>query len=55
LSLLLILDFPVLGPASPVSFSFLTTGSIFIFAFFYSWLWVEMGLIIFYRLKRMII
>jgi hypothetical protein len=55
MSLLFILQFPVLGPAVSVSFSFLTTGSIFIFAFFYSWLWVEMGLIIFKRLKKMII
>jgi hypothetical protein len=55
MSLLFILDFPVLGPASPGSFSFLTTGIIFIFAFLYSWLWVEMVLILYKRLKRMII
>jgi hypothetical protein len=53
--LLFILEFPVLGAAVSVSFSLLTTGSIFIFAFLYSWLWVEMGLIFFHRLKRMII
>ncbi|MEL3973695.1 hypothetical protein AAEO50_15515 [Rossellomorea oryzaecorticis] len=55
ISLLFILRFPVLGPAFPVSFSILTTGSIFIFALLYSWLWVEMALILFKRLKRKII
>ncbi|QGQ45861.1 hypothetical protein [Metabacillus sediminilitoris] len=55
MSLLFILQFPVLGPVVSVSFSFLTTGSIFLFAFLYSWLWVEIALIIFKRLKRIII
>ncbi|MGM0753781.1 MAG: hypothetical protein ACQET6_17865 [Bacillota bacterium] len=55
MSLLFILGFPVLGPASPGSFSFLTTGIIFLFAFLYSWLWVELALILYKRLKRMII
>ncbi|CAM3837690.1 hypothetical protein GCM10009865_48940 [Aeromicrobium ponti] len=55
ISLLFIFHFPVLGPAFSVSFSFLTTGSIFLFAFLYSWLWVEMALIIFKRLKMIII
>lgn len=55
LSLLFIFHFPVLGPAVSDSFSFLTTGSIFLFAFLYSWLWVEIALIIFKRLKMIII
>ncbi|WP_408006897.1 hypothetical protein ACJROX_19690 [Pseudalkalibacillus sp. A8] len=55
MSLLFIFHFPVLGPAVSDSFSFLTTGSIFLFAFLYSWLWVEIALIIFKRLKMIII
>ncbi|WP_221563095.1 hypothetical protein [Alkalihalobacillus sp. TS-13] len=55
MSLLFIFHFPVLGPAVSDSFSFLTTGSIFIFAFLYSWLWVEIALIIFKRFKVIII
>ncbi|MGR3765737.1 hypothetical protein [Rossellomorea sp. NS-SX7] len=54
MSLLFIFHFPVLGPAFPASFSFLTTVSIFLFAFLYSWLWVEMALFIFKRIKMMI-
>ncbi|CAH0318059.1 hypothetical protein SRABI96_05319 [Peribacillus sp. Bi96] len=53
MSLIFIFHFPVLGPAVSVSFSFLTTG--FLFAFSYSWLWVEIALIIFKRLKMIII
>lgn len=54
-SLIFIFHFPVLGPAVSDSFSFLTTVSIFLFAFLYSWLWVEIALIIFKRLKMIII
>ncbi|MBT2678263.1 hypothetical protein J7E38_04575 [Bacillus sp. ISL-35] len=53
--LLFIFDFPVLGPVVSDSFSFLTTAGIFLFAFLYSWLWVEIALNIFKRLKRLII
>jgi hypothetical protein len=53
MSLIFIFHFPVLGPAVSVSFSFLTIG--FLFAFIYSWLWVEIALIIFKRLKMMLI
>ncbi|MDM5360754.1 hypothetical protein ACDZ29_06405 [Peribacillus sp. RS7] len=53
MSLIFIFHFPVLGPAVPVSFSFLTIG--FLLAFIYSWLWVEIALIIFKRLKMIII
>ncbi|SDN47590.1 hypothetical protein [Bacillus sp. OK048] len=53
--LLFIFHFPVLGPAVSDSFSFLTTGSILLFSFLYSWLWVEIALIIFRRLKVIII
>jgi hypothetical protein len=52
MSLLYIFHFPILGPAVSGSFSFLTAGGILLFAFLYSWLWVEMALIIFKRLKR---
>lgn len=55
ISLLFIFHFPILGPTVPHSFSFLTTGWIFVFAFLYSWLWVELALIIMKRLKTMII
>lgn len=55
MSVLFIFRFPILGPAVSDSFSFLTTGSIFIFAFLYSWLWVEIALIIFKRIKMIII
>ncbi|MGP4081573.1 hypothetical protein ACTWQL_16840 [Pseudalkalibacillus sp. R45] len=55
MSLLFIFHFPVLGPVVSYSFSFLTSGMIFIFSFLYSWLWVEMALIIFTRLKGIII
>lgn len=54
ISLLNIFHFPVLGPAAPVSFSFFAAGCIFIFAFLYSWLWVEMAVIIFKRFIKMI-
>ncbi|WP_121613536.1 hypothetical protein [Mesobacillus foraminis] len=54
-SLLFIFHFPVLGPAVPVSFSIRTTGTIFLFVLLYSWLWVEMALILHNRLKRLII
>jgi hypothetical protein len=55
MSLLYIFKFPVLGPAVSDSFSFLTSGSIFLFSFLYSWLWVEIALIIFNRIKAIII
>jgi hypothetical protein len=55
MSLIFIFHFPVFGPAVSDSFSFLTTVSIFLFAFLYSWLWVEIALIIFKRLKMIII
>ena len=54
MSLLYVFHFPVLGPSVSDSFSFLTTGSIFIFSFLYNWLWVEMGLFFFKKLKTVI-
>jgi hypothetical protein len=54
MSLLYIFHFPVLGPAVSDSISFLTTGSIFVFAFLYNWLWVEIALFFFKRLKPII-
>jgi len=55
MSLLFIFRFPVLGPFLSESFSFLAAGGIFLFSFLYSWLWVEIGLTIFKRLKRIFI
>ncbi|ANC77334.1 hypothetical protein ABE65_011175 [Fictibacillus phosphorivorans] len=49
--LLYILQFPVLGPIVSHSFSFLTAGSILLFSFFYSWLWVEMAPFFFKKFK----
>jgi hypothetical protein len=54
MSLLFIFHFPVLGPAVDDSFTFLTTGGIFIFSFLYCWLWVELGFVIIKRLKKII-
>lgn len=53
--LLFIFQFPILGPVSSESFSFFTTGSIFLFTFLYSWLWVEIALLIFKKLKMILI
>ncbi|KEF39247.1 hypothetical protein M670_01640 [Schinkia azotoformans MEV2011] len=55
ISLLYIFRFPVLGPAVSYSFSYLTTGGIFLFALFYNWLWVEIALFFFKRLRGFII
>ena len=55
MNLLYIFHFPVLGPAVSASFSFFTAGSIFLFSFLYSWLWVEIALIVFKRLKKIVI
>ncbi len=49
--LLVVFHFPVLGSAVGFSFSFHTAGSIFFFSFLYSWLWVEMALFFFKRIK----
>ncbi|MEI4770284.1 hypothetical protein WAX74_11625 [Psychrobacillus sp. FJAT-51614] len=54
MSLLYIFHFPLLGPAVSDSFSVLTGGSIFIFSFLYSWLWVEMALFFFKKFKTFI-
>ena len=51
MSLLYIFRFPVLGPVISDSFSLLLTGSISVFAFLYSWLWVEIALSIFKKIK----
>jgi len=53
-SLLYIFHFPVLGSTVSDSFSFLTTGSIFLFSLVYNWFWVEMALFFFKRLKPII-
>lgn len=54
MSLLYVFHFPVLGPIGANSFSFLTTGGIFIFSFFYSLIWVEIALFLFKRLMFII-
>jgi hypothetical protein len=50
LSFLYLFHFPVLGPGLSGSFSFLTSASIFVFSFFYSWLWVEVALFFYKKL-----
>ncbi|WP_241481478.1 hypothetical protein [Mesobacillus campisalis] len=52
ISLLYFFRFPILGPAFSGSFSILTAGGIFVFAFLYSWLWVEMALLLLKRISR---
>ncbi|MEH7886080.1 hypothetical protein V7654_17405 [Bacillus sp. JJ1609] len=52
--LLYVFHFPVLGPTVSDSFSFLITGSVSLFAFLYSMLWVELALFFFKRLKSII-
>ncbi len=54
ISLLYIFKFPVLGPAVSASFSYLITGSIFLFSFIYNWIWVDIALILLKRLKKTI-
>lgn len=51
MSLLYVFRFPILGPVVSDSYSFLTMAIIYIFSFFYSWLWVEMALFFFKKLK----
>ncbi|MFA1822391.1 hypothetical protein ACDX78_19890 [Virgibacillus oceani] len=51
MSVLFILRFPILGPVSADSFSLLATASILLFTFLYSWLWLEIALHIFNRIK----
>ncbi|WP_338473078.1 hypothetical protein R4Z10_10330 [Niallia sp. XMNu-256] len=53
--LLYVVRFPVLGPVASDSFSFITAGSVCLFAFLYSWVWMELGLFFFKRLKPLII
>lgn len=50
--LLYIFQFPVLGPFVPASFSFFTAGGLLLFACLYSWIWVEIGIIIVKRLRN---
>ncbi|NHC41483.1 hypothetical protein G6549_16100 [Bacillus sp. MM2020_1] len=50
--LLNVFKFPLLGPTISTSFSFLTTGSIFLFSCFYCWIWIDIVLIIFKRLNK---
>lgn len=46
--------FPVLGPVISKNFSLSTTGLIFVFTFLYSWIWVELSLAYFKKLKTFI-
>ncbi|MHC0038021.1 hypothetical protein [Pseudoneobacillus sp. C159] len=56
--LLLVIGFPIFGPlvTGTISgtISFLTIGGILVFSFFYSWLWVEIALIIFNRIRSFV-
>ncbi|WP_077212326.1 hypothetical protein [Bacillus dakarensis] len=51
MTLLYVFRFPVLGPVGTDFFSFLITGCIFLFAFFYCLIWVETALFFFKRIK----
>ena len=51
MSLLYLFHYPVLGPIVSGSFSFRASVGIFLFSFFYSWIWVEIGLFFFRKLK----
>ncbi|AZU62235.1 hypothetical protein [Neobacillus mesonae] len=55
LTLLYGIKFPVLGPAVSSSFSFLASSGILLFSFIYAWIWVDLGLFLFNRLKKFII
>jgi hypothetical protein len=55
MSVLFILRFPILGPVSADSFSLLIAASIFLFTSLYSWLWVEIALHMFKRIKKMML
>jgi hypothetical protein len=46
------LAFPVLGPSVPSSFSMIFLLGIFVFAFLYSWFWLEFSLFLVRRLKK---
>ena len=50
--LLNVVKFPLLGPTISTSFSFLTTGSIFLFSCIYNWIWIDIVLILFKRLNK---
>ncbi|MFJ7976695.1 hypothetical protein ACIQZI_13495 [Peribacillus sp. NPDC096379] len=47
-------EFPVLGPTVSQTFSFLTLGLILLFAILYNWVWVEISITIFKRVKAII-
>lgn len=51
MSLLYLFRFPILGPVVSHSFSFHMAGGILLFSFFYSWLWLEIALFIFKKIK----
>lgn len=53
-ALLYLFRFPVLGPTVSHSFSTITIGCVFIFAFIYTWGWVEASIIFNKRFKNTI-
>ncbi|WP_445661387.1 hypothetical protein [Bacillus sp. FSL K6-3431] len=55
MTLLYLIKFPVLGPAVSSTFSISTGGAIFLFSCIYSWLWVELSVACFKRLKSVTI
>lgn len=51
MSLLYVVRFPVLGPTVSNSISFFAVGGIFLCSFLYSWLWVEVAILFFRKLR----
>ncbi|MCM3567641.1 hypothetical protein [Neobacillus mesonae] len=47
------IKFPVLGPVVQGSYSILTAGLVFGFACIYAWIWVDFGLFLFNKIKRL--
>lgn len=52
LLLLSVFRFPVLGPAVSPAIDFKTAALIFVFSLFYSWLWVEVSMLLIRKLNR---
>lgn len=53
--LLYILKFPILGPASPHSFSLIVLAAIYVFSYMYSWLWCEISILALRFLNRAVV
>ncbi|WP_233713472.1 YybS family protein [Lederbergia citri] len=55
LAVLYIFKFPLLGPVASTSFNVFTTGSILLFSLFYSWIWIEISVTSFKRIKKLVL